>query len=414
MRLAAILWLAGGLVQPALAQGQSAQSWRDELLQGCWACDALEQTSGIALQLADQAFSTLSGELTTLVGILMGLWLLFFAARMVMPFGPEGNVAGQWNKAAKKLLLLVVVLGFLQNSRSFWDYVFIPLMSAGFGIAGQIIQISDPFEAQLGGASETLPQVEDKCSRPQGGSGLVGAQQVMQQMACPLAKLQSQFGKGILIGEAIIVGGNISTAYILPNIDVVKRVISGVALVCIYFCGFILYPLLFIDVVMRVAVIAVISPLAVAASLFVPTRGLAVKALWHLAQSALTLVFASVVGGISKAVLANTFSRLPTADGQALKDWASLLNALQNPGTSGVEIDFTTSSFYVLAGVGILLLFMLRKARFMASEFTHVDGADFSGAQTAVAGIAGAAAYVGGNAVQILVQKVTHRKTEQN
>lgn len=411
MRWAIRVWLAGGLFQPALAaaDGQTAsQGWRDQLLQGCWACDTLNQVSDIGLKVANQAFAALSAELTMLTGLLMGLWVLFFAARLFMPFGPEGEVAGLWNKAAKKLFLFAVVLGFLQNSQAFWDYLFTPLMSAGFGIAGKVILISDPFEAQFG-KTQTLPGADAYCSGAASDSGLQGAQSVMHQMDCPLAKLQSQFGKGMLIGEAICRGGGTTKVFDSILIGIVIKVASGIFLMGIYFLGFILYPLLFIDVAMRTTVIAVVSPLMIAACLFVPTRGFAVKAVWHLVQSALTLVFAAAVGGIAKAILAYSFSSLVTRNGQSLTDWDSLIGAIEAP-ASGVDIDLTQSSYYQLVGVAVLLLYMLRRARFMASEFTSVDGSDFSGAQTgAAASVVGKVAHLGGNAVQSLVKAVTRK-----
>lgn len=394
------------------------QSMRDALLQGCWACDTLNQVSNIGLSVANQAFNALSGELVTLVGALMGLWLLFFAARLFLPFGPDGNVGGLWNKAAKKLLMFAVVLGFLQNSDAFWNYVFIPLMSGGIGLAGKIIQMSDPYEAQFG-TPETVPAAGDACSgatatpAASGGAALAVAQSVMKQINCPLARLQSQFGKGMLVGAAIFFGSPQETISDIPVFGFLDKFFCGLVLIGVYFFGYMLYPLLFIDVVMRTTVITVIAPLVIAASLFVPTRGLAVKAIWQLVQSALTLVFASVVAGIAKATLSYTFLHLPTASGHQLKDWDTLILALENPALSGVEVDLTSSAFYVLVGVGAILLFMLRRARFMAAEFTHVDGSDFSGAQTGVAAIAGTTLYVAGSGAQAIVQKMTAVKNEQ-
>ena len=413
-RVALGLLLAGGLSRPALASNWT-QSIRDALLKGCWACDTLNQVSNIGLSVANQAFTALSGEMVTLVGVLMGLWVLFFAARLFLPFGPDGNVGGLWNKAAKKLLMFAVVLGFLQNSDAFWNYVFIPLMSGGIGIAGRIIQMSDPYEAQFGNP-ETVPAAGDACSAatalPDGSAGaaLAVAQSVMRQIDCPLARLQSQFGKGMLVGVAVLFGSPQETITDYPVLGLVDKFFCGAVLIVIYFIGYMLYPLLFIDVVMRTTVITVIAPLVIAASLFVPTRGFAVKAIWHLVQSALTLVFASVVAGIAKATLSYTFLHLPTVTGHQLKDWDTLISALENPALSGVEIDITTSAFYVLVGVGVILLFMLRRARFMAAEFTHVDGSDFSGAQTGVAAIAGTTLYVAGSGAQFIVQKMTGKK----
>lgn len=395
--------MSGAVAASSATAAPSVQSWADKLLNGCWACDTANQLSTLGLGLAKQVFTALCGELVSLLTVTMGLWILLFAGKMFLPFGPDGHAGEMWNKGAKKLFLFALVLAFLQSANAFWDNIFIPLMSSGMGIASQIIQIGDPFEGQQG-TSELLPSDNGYCQAPSLASGVEAAAQVMRQMNCPLAKLQSQFGKGMLIGEMILLG-SIDKSILFPNIiNDINQTVSGLSLLVIYFFGFAIYPLLLIDVIMRSTIVAVISPLAIAAYLFEPTRHFATKAVWQLVQSVLTLIFASVAGGLAKAVLAYTFSHIPTADGQPLKDWPTLVKAVEHPALSGVAIDLTSSSFYVLVGVGVILLYMVRRASHMAAEFTNTAAGDFSGVGTATATIAGAVAYVGGSAAQRLAR----------
>ena len=133
----------------------------------------------------------------------------------------------------------------------------------------------------------------------------------MHQMDCPLAKIQSQFAKGILVGIAVVYGGVNNDGRLTYVGRALVGVISGGVLILVYFLGFLLFPLLMLDVVMRVTIIAAFSPVAIAASLFKVTHRLAEKAVWGLAQAGLTMIFVSIVGGIGKAVLADTFNNLP-------------------------------------------------------------------------------------------------------
>ncbi len=408
---------------PARA-GQVAE-WKTRLVTGCWSCDTVNEVTDIGLGVAETAFNALSGQTATLLGLLMGLWILFFAGRLFLPFGPDGNEGSLWNEGAKKLFRFAVVLAFLQGSQSFWDYVFIPLMSSGMGISASIMEISDPYEADRGTPeSEGSSGLNSYCGQASDGAGVAGAKSVMHQIDCPLAKIQSQFAKGILVGIAVFSGdvhynpiksttdmlagqaggsndtSNTADSFVGYVVKTANNVIAGIVLIIVYFFGFLLYPLLLIDVVMRVSVITVVSPLAIAAAMFRPTQRIAEKAVWHLVQAALTLAFASVVAGIGKALLAYTFSNIPTAGGLPLSNWKSLVDALE---AGQVAVDLSTASFYTLIGVGVLLIFMLRESSRMAHEFTGASGGDFTGAGTAVARMAGVATRVGGTVAQAVV-----------
>jgi type IV secretory pathway VirB6-like protein len=338
----------------------------------------------------------------------MAVWILFFAANTFLPFGPEGGVGSLWNKGAKKIFRFAVVLALLQSSQSFWDYIFIPVMSAGMAFSNTIVNLSDPYEA-ANGISETGPSpsagtgASPYCQTSTGSEGVAGAVAIMTQMNCPLATVQSQFAKGMLVGIAQI-WGSVTHAFLARTIC---SIVGGLFLIGIHFFAMILYPIFLIDVVMRVTIVTILAPIALAASMFEPTRRIAHKAAWQLVQAALTLVFVSIVAGIGKATVAYVFSTLMVNGSVAgATDWASLIQLLEDQKTASGQdfyIDLTTMAFYELLGVGVILLFMLRQAGRMAAEFTGSPGGDFSGALAGTAALAGAALYAGGVAAQRLV-----------
>jgi hypothetical protein len=394
-----------GSVSPA--QAGDVLDWATNMMSGCWSCDTLGQLIKIGLAFAEQAFVALAGETTNLLGLLVAIWVLFFAAKMFLPFGLESQAGGLWNKGAKKLLQFAVVLAFLQGSQAFWGYIFIPIMSSGMAFSKTIVTLSDSFEI-TNGAAETGPNgaatVQSYCSDATGSAGdnVDGAVAIMTQMNCPLATIQSQFGKGMLIGIAQIVGA-IKQDHLATTIC---SIFGGLFLIGVYFFGLLMFPIFLIDVVMRLTVMTTIAPIALMASLFDPTKKLAQKVLWQVAHAALTLVFVSIVGGIGKATLAYMFSNL-TIDGVAAgaRDWNGLIQMLENQKTAtGTDfyIDLTTMAFYQILGVGVILIFMLRQAGKMAGEFTGAGGGDFSGALAGAAAMVGGAAYLGGKATQRL------------
>lgn len=390
------------------ARAGDVLDWANNVMSSCWSCDSLGQIVKIGLGFSEQAFTALASQTVNLLGILMAIWLLFFAARMFMPFGIEGGGGALWNKGAKKLLQFAVVLAFLQGSQSFWSYLFLPVMSSGMAFSRTIVTLSDAFEVSSG-TSEAGPSgataVQTYCTDTTtgGGDGVDGALAVMAQMNCPLATIQSQFGKGMLIGIAQIVGAVKQEHYG----TVITSIIGGLFLIGVYFYGLLMFPIFLIDVLMRVTIMTTIAPLALAASLFGPTRSFAQKVMWQVAHAALTLVFTSIVGGIGKATLAYVFSNLKVDGATAgARDWSSLIQILEDqktPDGADFYIDLRTMAFYQLLGVGVILIFMLRQANKMAAEFTSAGGADVSGALAGVAsGVSGVSQLTGGAARQVM------------
>jgi hypothetical protein len=401
----------------ALAQGQPSQSsqWVNDLLQGCWACGAFNTVSAIGLGFADLVFDQLSGGMTLLIGLFMALWILLFAARMFLPFGPEHG-RSQWNEGASKLFRLLLVLAFLQGSGPFWNYVFIPLISAGMGVASQMATATDQYEANFGKTESQPNGSVDYCGGQvpltvqQGlSANSQSAAQAMTQMDCPLSRIQSQFGKGMLIGVAVMSQGTCINVWAKNSLaQAIEYLIAGAVMAGVFLFGYIVFPLLLVDVVMRVSLVAATAPLLISATLFRATIGMARRALWSLVQCALTLMFGAAIAGIGKATMAYILSQLPVSSGQSLTDWSSLTNALENPCSAGLSIGFFTAGYYMLIGTAIIVIFMMRRAGSLAAEITNI-ASDGVGAQAGVAFIAGKAAQATGRAAQWAARALTSR-----
>jgi hypothetical protein len=415
LRAAALLTLLMG--EPARAS--TVHDWMTGLVQGCWACDVSAKLSEIGLRIADQIFNSLASDVAALVGLLMALWILYFAGQMFLPFGPEGQ--GAWNHGAKKLLHMAIVLTFLQGSQLFWDYVFLPLMASAIGLAGTVMSISDQFESAEG-TPETLGggSAPDYCAAPPSTVGLAAAQSVLASINCPLSRIQSQFSKGILIGVAVASGISCtasaanfqipsvmgpSNPYSFGILNTVDLLVSGLILIVIFFFGYLLFPILLIDVIVRTVVIASISPLAIGASLFQTTHRITDRAIWALVHCGFTLIFASVIAGLGKATLAYVFSSLVPVNGTRLADWNALVAALEDPCHSGISIDLTTASFYKVCGVGIMMIIMLRESSHMAAEFSAASAGDFTGANKGAAIMIGGAGWLMGRATGAALTK---------
>ena len=384
------------------------------LFQGCWVCGTFNTISAIGLTFANSIFSQLASSMTLLIGLFMGLWLLFFAAKLFLPVGGAG--AAHWNAGAMKLFKLMFVLAFLQSSTLFWNYIFIPLISAGMGIASQMVSATDSFETNWGGKSEPVPgSGPDYCTAPPplpqvSGMDDVATQavQAMAQMDCPLSRMQSQFAKGILVGVAVVEQVGCPSSNILASLYVsfqdLSYIFAGVILIGAYLFGFLVYPLLLIDVIMRVIFVVATSPISIAAVLYKPTSRFAERGLWTLGHCSLTMIFGAVVCGIGKATLAYVFSTLTSSSGSApMSTWSNLENAVENSCSSGFSFGILSANFYILLATAIMLIFMTRRASSMAAELTNVSGS--TGAQAAMASMVGRAGEMTGRAAKSLFKK---------
>jgi hypothetical protein len=390
------------------------------LFQGCWACGAFNTVGAIGLDFADKAFSQLASGMTILIGLFMALWVLYFAAKLFLPFGPPG--AAHWNMGAGKVMKLIFVLAFLQTSGPFWDYIFTPILSTGLGIASQLATATDSYERNFGasggvpGGSGASNGATDYCAGPIPATQITGlsasAQQgltALEQMDCPLSKMQGQFGKGIMIGVAVIGQMGCSKSWlpnILPSNSAIAFLAAGLVLIVVYLFGFLVFPFLLIDVLAKIILVAATSPLAIASILFKPTARIAERAVWSLLHAGLTLMFGAATAGIGKALIAYILQQMSTNGGPTLTDWSSLQSSLENSCAQGFNVDFSTASFYMLVGTGIITIFMMRRAGALATELTGAAQGG-TGAQTGLAAIVGGAAGAAGRMGQMAYQQMS-------
>jgi hypothetical protein len=320
--------------------------------------------------MAQQLFGVLSLQLAALIGMLMAIWLLFLAGRIFLPFGSEGNPALLWNQGVRKLFAFAVILGFLQSSQFFWDYLFMPIFSLGIGLSVQLLSQSSNLSCSVG------PM----------GTGVAGAKAVLSSMGCPLTAIQDVYVRGLLTGVAMIFG--VSWHHWMDFVKIwtwpgqFLQMLSGVVLCLVYAFGFVMFPLFFVDATLRAAILAILSPLAAALHLFSPTRPLTEQALWGLVQAALTMVFASVAAGLATQSVLFVYSSMTTSDGSRMTDWATLIGSLE---AGDLKLSIFDQSYWSILAVGIVSIFMIRGAARMAAVLTGGSSGQFSGATAGLA-----------------------------
>jgi hypothetical protein len=209
-------------------------------------------------------------------------------------------------------------------------------------------------------------------------------------MRCPLALIEDVFTKGALTGVAMTLGATWHSWMDFVKIwtwpGQIVQALSGVVLALVYAFGFVMFPLFFVDAVLRAAIIAVIAPLAAALSLFPATRHVTGRALWDLAQSALTMVFASVAAGLASQGVAHVYTTLTTPDGSPLSDWPTLIGELE---AGRLKLSIFDQSYWAILAIGVITIFMIRGAARMAAALTGVSADNVSGARAGLAQLVG-------------------------
>lgn len=408
-RLAILPILAMPMLAAADTAPASDSSSTDQLItslfQGCWSCGVFNTLGAIGLDFADKVYTNLASGMTILVGLGLAFWILLFAARLLLPFGPP-PASGHWNSGAVKLFKCAVVLAFLAGSGPFWNYVFTPILSIGLGIASQLTSESDQYETPYGTASGVPAGTVDYCQGPIPApkitlsAAVQPALTAFEQIDCPLSHMQGEYGKGIMIGVAVMgqtMCKKSMLQFMLGDRSVFGVFLAGLVLIIAYLWGFLVFPLLLIDSLARVILVAALSPLAVASILFKQTARIAERSIWSLVHCGFTLMFGAAVAGLGKALIAYVLSEMTNTPGAPqLTNWSTLSNTMENACNAGFVVDFTTSSFYMLLGTAVITTFMMRRAASLAGELTGVAGS--VGAKDFIASTAGAVANVAGTA----------------
>jgi hypothetical protein len=357
------------------AFAQEAQNLYGKLAGDCWACDILSQAGAVGLDVAQQTFDAIARQLAAVLGMLMAIWLALLAGRFFLPFGTDQSPPQLWNRAVRQVVAFAGVLAFLQSSDFFWDYLFMPIFSSGIGLSMRL----------LSQASQMT------CSVNVVGTGVAGAKAALESVRCPLSSVQDVFTKGMLTGVAMTMGSgeqswlNFIKIWNWPGQYL--QMFSGVLLALIYAFGFLMFPLFFLDTVLRGAIIAIFSPLATVLAPFSGTRPLTVKAVWGLALSAITMIFTSVAAGLAMQCIAQSFATLNTSDGSSLSDWSTLIGALES---GSLKLSIVDQSFWMLLSTGFIAIYMVRGAARMAAALTGSPASAFSGATDGLASMVAA------------------------
>ncbi len=408
----------------------------------CWACPVFSQFYQAAIALGISFSVTISDSLTKLLAVVFGVWLLWNVSMIFLPFG-GANPGEIFNKITSKLVLFVFLLAFLGNYGLVWQWLISPIFNTGIGMSNAMLTSTnnilgmagtgssfsgvDPAKADswfylntsnptqcypssrltfttldtLAGSS--IGQRAGMNTAPQGEAPAVeDMKNGAKALVCNIFNVQKVFGVGAAMAFMTILyaGGDYPTsdaswydvAAHLSNavsyiVKLIVGLIVGLVLGVVYLLAILLYPLYLIDAIFKFGVIAVISPILVASYFLPMTRSWAIKGIQGLVGVAASLLFLSVIVGLSLSMMATTIIEVNSIanEGATASTVAAASAAIFSKLSFGLAGIVLSREFWIMflgfLVAGVLAIFLMKKANPLASEFTGAAlGSDVMGA----------------------------------
>ena len=345
----------------------------------CVACDIFDNFASAVFD----GMSAVDDEGPSLIPVVTGFASLFALFYLGSAFvaGDASDLPGRW-QVFWRLCLAVAFASFVLGNKPvtlMWDYVYSALFSIGQGVVNVVGGNSGSCDSPGPGITADAP---------------AGALEALSYMSTTVCGAYEMTLDGIANGLAMMTQRD-------GIANTLVYIFSGMFVVLIYGFLAITFPLRFIDVVIRLAIVSIITPLLVVCLVFKPTRGYFSIAISNVLNATAQFAILTVIFSIGKRV----FDRMVDITVQAPVESETGAFGL---GSIAGEQDFTAVVVQALVLVGIAVVFngLVKSVPAIAAEFSRSSGGggDAGGnaavgmigrTTTAVVGGAGAAAGLG-------------------
>lgn len=367
------------------------------MMYSCWVCPISAMMVDVAYEMSQAMFTFLGSGVKKLIAIIIALWVLLQAGKLLMPFGALDSVGGMANKIAARLGITLLVLTALGNFNFFNDYFFNPAISVGmrgghamleavFGGSDPMIVLQAPYDqfnplrkplrtvkSGSGTTTEAVVGPEGKvleCGniRFDGSTKEEKKANVKNALNCQFYALQRAVGVGIVAG----ISSMQKIQWTLPPKGW-DWLLAGFVMTLIYGLGALLVGLFMITYLFRWLFVAVIAPLAIAAYALPIGRAplkICISALIH---SAIGFIMINALIAISIAMLSVGFTQslgskpgtsAPTDGGAVVTD--IIAGPLSGQGNSN---SFAAPGYWIMLTAGIVLIMFARRVDDWAGQY---------------------------------------------
>lgn len=330
---------------------------------GCWGCKVFNSFSATTFTagkgVSDSAAPVLSGVIVAVAS----LFSLFYIGSSFVS-GDASDLLSRWKTFWMLCITVAVGTAWLTAGdgafNNTWKYVYRPLMLVPMGVA-DAVKVGAPVNTAKCGAA-VMPD----------GAAAAGADKVITGMYNVVCGGHLITVKGIAFGMALSNSGS-------GLIGSLVNFFAGFGIIIIFVWVMISFPLRFIDVLLRLTVVGIVTPVLVVCAVFKPTRGYVQIGIRNVLYAGFLFAFTAIMFKIGSQFFEAAVDR-----------------QIENiPGSMSIEGNLMAGSLIAssmeLVGSGIIFAAMLKMAPALASEFSQFSGSSGGGAGDAATGAAAAA-----------------------
>jgi len=338
----------------------------------CVACDVF---NAFATAVFD-GMSRVDGEGRNFIPVLVGLANVFALFYLFSAFvsGDASDIVGRWQVFWRLCLAVAFAsMVLLQPVTFIWNNVYDLIFSIGAGVVdfvgGNSVQ-----------CSKSLPALG--ASAPAGAQYALG---VMQTTVCGAYEMTLD---GIANGFAMATQKD-------GLVNSLIYAVAGLFVIAIYGYLALTFPLRFIDIVIRLAIVSILTPILVVCAVFKPTRGYAMIGVTNVLNATAQFAVLSIIFKIGSQVF-DTMTDITIQAPVQTETGGFGLGAI-GLGSIGGDQDVTGVLMQALVLVGIALVFnaLVKSVPAIAAEISRSSGGGMDAGGNAAVGMVGRATSTG-------------------
>lgn len=407
-----IMLLCGGSQPSSAAAASTDKNFQPEaIINTCWSCSFFAIVFDAAYEIGYYVNrSPLITRLENIIAILMALYLLWIALRLLFPFGAFGGVKQDGNSLVLQMGMVVIALMALKTNNDFYERYFLtPIIASGVDVGQASLTASLDGVGSIGGdkyKTQIPAQNNGDCdivqpanTNPANGPASFrlnapAAPSVMppkvlnarNKLICQMDSIQKTIGVGALIGvSGIVYGPKVEGLNFNPFdgfglgktaksiIDKLLSIVAGIILLVLYVIAIIVFPFYLLDAFLMVMIIGVLAGFFIFSYSLGIFRKATYAAIRALVEAAAVVTFMSIVVGIGMAMIAYASQQYLAAYeiNVASKD---AVNTLVQQITDGkVWLKLYEPSYWLFILAGFLLLQMMKFSGRLAEIFGTGD-----------------------------------------
>lgn len=318
---------------------------------GCWGCNIFDIFSSSVFSSGRAVAQASSANLISVIVAVASLFSLFYIGSSFVA-GDASDLLSRW-KVFWNLMIAVTVGSAILASNSFdfaWNFVYNPLIQIPLGVAEAVPQYAV--------STNNCGNFSAPADMPS------GAGRVMSEMREVICGGHNITIKGMAFGMSLATTGDGLVQFFI-------NVIVGILIMIIFLWVAISFPLRFIDVLLRLTVVGVATPILVVCAVFKPTRGYVQIGISNVLYAGCLFAFTSIMFNL----------------GGRFFDQA-VENRIGNGKLTDTGMSLHLSESITLIAAAVIFSALLKMAPALASEFSQFRGQTGGGAGDAATSFA--------------------------